>query len=1456
MPVLDEPIQSLDETAVPDAPIESRAIDQSEGTGLRATRLAQAATLQSEARDIPPEQAFATLMQSNPMSGKGARAEAADELEAQTKQDALQLFADQFKSIEEPDLRLQAIAETEQADLEAKASEDYPLRKYVDAIAAPDMDPDRKVRLATSLYLSDKLQELQADIGIVETGTDILTAFIPGKITWDSMQAFGSINPLKQAENFAKLGEWFRGLPPEKQVEMWPALQEHVVDAMPRTFAVQFLQGIIDPAFQEGGEFDLAFWNSIEGATIAAGMITSGIKLAKRFNAIKAAASAGDKQRAAGTNLVVMQGLDNGAGRSMGVDRTTANTNALPFLSDDIDEASAAGDLSPAVHERIFQFRDKMKESFTDLSEGNTFVREGMLDKEDQARAVDRITKDYERYVASTYQGKDKIINLRKTKEDASGVTFEFEVTDAEGNVVKDTFRGNFTIDDVGVWQTLPRDSFILSEKAQANKTDFMSTVQAAIRLDNTAATVASQLRKVIKQASAPIRGIKGKPRKQRIKEVDAVLLAGDDLNKEFTPQELFAGVNGVKLDEAQIEYYYNMRSVMNGLGILRNMDARRAMAARGVKELRVGQDTPFFGSLVDDAADAARRARELKTVYKFEEGNNRALNVNQVNMADEYGNGYRLARLEEDVFIDGARYQHVLVKADSATELPAVVLDLKKGYIPRINPNATYFVQAFTDSAVNGVPDKIRKAVRSFDNRKEAEAFAAKMEAQRPAEFAESTVFRVVEDGELEAFRAGDTGITQTGGLVYSPRARKPIPHNDGDAATVPRMAALEAIELYLENTKNFMTRNEWRMGMRKKWENTAQMHLGGTRVSFDDPGPALANSQLAAAHRKIQEFSGFMDKGERMWENTVKGVYEWAIGHTGRGEISNFLLSQRQKDPAARLRAITFHTLLGTYNPIQLWVQAQGAAVALSVGSVRQATALKALRLNPIMTILQHVDFDDIDKLPAQIAKQLKVKPGTSYKQALAKMAGVEEQELNDLMTLWKKTGLYDSTLSSADVEAAARGYPTGAGAIKEFFNTGLLAFRGGELFNRRTAFLSAVDSLGGASKVLASDKLLKEALDKTNDMLLNLGKANRSAWQKGPLSIPTQFLQIQWKTLESLAGINGAFTPEQRIKLLMGQFALYGAAGAFGGAWALRQGAAMSGLDQIDIDNMSPGWLAAMTGGLTDWTLYMLGAESTAADRGALLNGMDQTVFSLFTDEQTAFEWLGGPSAVGPERFWKKLNQVWAGVALPQNINGEVSFSAQDVTDALRDMASDLSELAKSPFATGRQIDMFFLMRDLGQLHDTNGNLLAAPVDGFNWQTEWATLVGFKPDILQKKYDLSEINEDYRKTVEFRAQLLLQSTDKLLLAIESARKEGRDLTEDEIRRHQKRHNIYLNSITDPGLRRKVMESYSNKLRNRRVGESQWDRQQQTFWDNMVLDLADSVFDSNRLIQTGDEE
>jgi hypothetical protein len=56
--------------------------------------------------------------------------------------------------------------------------------------------------------------------------------------------------------------------------------------------------------------------------------------------------------------------------------------------------------------------------------------------------------------------------------------------------------------------------------------------------------------------------------------------------------------------------------------------------------------------------------------------------------------------------------------------------------------------------------------------------------------------------------------------------------------------------------------------------------------------------------------------------------------------------------------------------------------------------------------------------------------------------------------------------------------------------------------------------------------------------------MSQTSAAAWQKGLLSIPTQFWAYNWRMMEGLVGKQ--FTPNQKIRLLMSQLFMAGSAG----------------------------------------------------------------------------------------------------------------------------------------------------------------------------------------------------------------------------------------------------------------------------------------------------------------------
>jgi hypothetical protein len=352
-------------------------------------------------------------------------------------------------------------------------------------------------------------------------------------------------------------------------------------------------------------------------------------------------------------------------------------------------------------------------------------------------------------------------------------------------------------------------------------------------------------------------------------------------------------------------------------------------------------------------------------------------------------------------------------------------------------------------------------------------------------------------------------------------------------------------------------------------------------------------------------------------------------------------------------------------------------------------------------------------------------------------------------------------------------------------------------------------------------------------------------------------TQFMQIQAKTLETIAGVGTQLSGQERISLFLTQGMLYGPAGMFAGRYVTKYALDSAGVDQIDINNWSPEKVALANGGLTDYTLAVLGIDGSASDRSALFNGMDQSVMSLWTKDNTLAEWLLGPSGVPPKRVW----QAWALATpvawAPAPTDGAVDAKAQDVTDSLAFFALDMGEMAVSPFSTATQLARFWLMRDMGVIKDTQGNTISAPEGGYNPQTEWAALLGIKPNDLQKKFDLADMNKAYEDAVNLRVNMLLRNFDEYMVAVDQHLDTATPFEVEAQRLFRKRWHITVDSIQDEGLREKVRERWADALERRLTGDSQLDRQIQTYYRNMVQDLVGAhTSTGTRVVQTRENE
>jgi hypothetical protein len=447
----------------------------------------------------------------------------------------------------------------------------------------------------------------------------------------------------------------------------------------------------------------------------------------------------------------------------------------------------------------------------------------------------------------------------------------------------------------------------------------------------------------------------------------------------------------------------------------------------------------------------------------------------------------------------------------------------------------------------------------------------------------------------------------------------------------------------------------------------------------------------------------------------------------------------------------------------------------------------------------------------------------------------------ELKDLKAAWDKSGLHDGVLTTPDHAAAARGYGIGMDSLKRASDAGLFFYKGGELFNRRVAFTTAYQEWRKVNKGAEfTDDALREVLNRSNNLMLNMTKAARASYQKGLLSLPTQFMSINHRTIESMLGLNGNFDMKDRAKLITGQVALYGAAGIPLGGMVAQETAALLGYDtQEKIEkNMSPELRKTINEGAVGlMTLAMFGADIDVSDRSSLIGNIDDFVDEAVFGDGTLLENITGAFGTQGGRFWTSMMGTWAPLSL-----GIAENRAIDVT------RSALNPILGS-ITTFRNVDKALFMRNYHRIIDKNNKDVL--VKDFSLVEEMATAIGFR---LSDEVEVYEIEKLKRLKTEYRKAVV----DQLAIwyrraAIEEA---SGSMTDKQREYYAEAIATLYQTFDNPSDLRKVKESLRQKLKDRSNRENDaWLSFRKDFSDGAVNTLFNirSAFTNPGIVQEG---
>ena len=454
-------------------------------------------------------------------------------------------------------------------------------------------------------------------------------------------------------------------------------------------------------------------------------------------------------------------------------------------------------------------------------------------------------------------------------------------------------------------------------------------------------------------------------------------------------------------------------------------------------------------------------------------------------------------------------------------------------------------------------------------------------------------------------------------------------------------------------------------------------------------------------------------------------------------------------------------------------------------------------------------------------------------------------DAKRLTKLKELWDKTGYQDSVVQTADHAAAAKGYGVTMDAIKRVADAGLIAYRQGELTNRSFSFNIAIErwmERTGKDILDISDDDLKDIMDDANNMMLNMTRANRASWQKGVLSLPTQFLQVTTKFLETATMANRQFKKEEVGRMLLGQLALYGTAGVpvIGAGVGLGTMFAREifGMDQTDIDN-NPEIVKFINDGVWGVASYMaFGLDIEMSSRGSLLRGISDFVDNWFVQESAVAEkFLGafGHTATNfVDTLFRELRPFT--VANAANIDFEDVYSL--LTNPILKSISSWNNKEKAEF-----------MYRLGVITNRRGRVIVR--GDFDIVDAFAQAIGFQHSSVSETFDLAALNRQQNNYVK-------KVVDEIILAMNDFAKEHSDgqYTEEEFAEHHQKLQL-LYGLLDPEEQVRAQESVRRALmeESRRSLEANRYIHQTIEATADKLDLWKATVLGNKLIRVGEE-
>lgn len=1043
--------------------------------------------------------------------------------------------------------------------------------------------------------------------------------FLPDYIK-DSADATGA-SLLDSAEKLKSFVNVWRSRSKEDRMATWPHLQKTFLEATEgnELKAAILLMAFLDPTAEQQVDED-TFLGAIDWTLIGLPIVAKLSKLVATTNIVSRTAKLKSEQAAAKITMDNLTDTSGAVESALDRARVLSATDAHPGKFNELIPESVDG-LSGEVAELV----DAVKARVADVESAvapvvkEDYLKLSLLDDTEIEKFETAAQTTYENFVVEKYKTAGytvKDIDIVDRTHDTFRIRVNLKHDGTGPNLER--YSPEIAYDKSGV---ILKDSEVKTTKL---KSYFLSPeiwMESALKsgLVQEATLIGFQqlrMRKFLKEGHLAV--WKGAT-KEETSRVSAVLTAGanklkDDktLGHVWTYDELLRGVyteeHGlVKLSKDEISRYAAARRLFDVNKQLIDRMQGDVLRKNGYLEFESTLGGTRFGIPYRTLESVPINVKKFVHPVTGE-----VKSASKENLKALYDDGFVLTKLHDESLIKVGKswISHTAARESHLKQIRNFVTPHVEGYIPRIYKDAPYSVFVNIRRNVDGSDVSTQKVVRLFKGAKEANAWMYPRNAKLVAK-GKPKAFELRHYREMTPSQSAEAVMAEAGGLFIDPRGKHLRMGLDGDkAATVD---PIKAMQRQLDFLAFNIPMNEWRISVMQRWINTAKPYMSkedARKNNFNAPLKPIRDPEVTTALEKSREWIRdqllLPTESERVWAFKMRKLADW-VDEKGSVKLRDALHKAAGADPFSLYRSTAFHAMLGFLNPAQLWVQAQGASVAFSldpVGFPRHFRQYLGLR-----TVLNSSGDERILN-------------------RAAKAAGMTPTEMKRLAREFEKTGLSSSIKTNADMEAMKYGFHMDDSTIKRVLDSGLWFYQEGEMFTRMIAYLTARSKMlkGMGVKNLNREMTREELIILTENAtkkMFNMNRANRAGWQKGIMSIPTQFQQITAKYLEAFIG--NKFTGVERAKVITGQTFLYGASGLYGGNLIAEQIVQALGYRPEEISDEVK---AAVRDGFWGLLTELAFDEGMALGRrGAAISGAEQITRDIVTGRLGPLEFAAG-------------------------------------------------------------------------------------------------------------------------------------------------------------------------------------------------------------------------------------